>query len=286
MRNLRVASNQLQIGDLLLSGGSDFVSLIIQLLTWSRFSHAALYVGLVDGIPSVLEAYDFSLTPSECDEGVSVFPLEKYLERVAKSGANFMVMRPDGLDTESFRKNVEYFQTRAARFPSTGIALLGLCLVANVIQQLLPVGWRSLPWEPLLRVACDGTGLMHCSEAATRIYFESGFEVAFGARSLDRQIAQAHAVVGHDALLPLSTGLRTANVGAWPRESMPRVFRYPLNTPWAINSAVEAVRCRAGNRHGLDFADLTMPGDYEAAQPFTRVIALRRVGGDWVPAMQ
>ena len=68
-------------GDLVLTGSRDVASLLIQVGTGSQISHAAI----IADADTVIEAYDYGLTPNEQDEGVFQTSFD---ELVARSPAS------------------------------------------------------------------------------------------------------------------------------------------------------------------------------------------------------
>ncbi|MGH6778868.1 MAG: YiiX/YebB-like N1pC/P60 family cysteine hydrolase, partial [Bradyrhizobium sp.] len=83
----------IQPGDVLLVEGNSRISGIIKYLTQSTWSHAALYVGAIDGTRE-LDGEPHVLIEAEVGEGVASAPLSKYF------GYHTRICRPVGLSYE------------------------------------------------------------------------------------------------------------------------------------------------------------------------------------------
>ena len=89
----------LRAGDVLLvDGGQNKVAAAIKYLTQSTWSHSTLYVGLVDGVPSLAEA--------EVGLGVVLSPLAKY------AGHHLRICRPVGLSESRIAEVVGFVRAR------------------------------------------------------------------------------------------------------------------------------------------------------------------------------
>lgn len=100
-------------GDVLLIEGRNRVSRIIQQITHSPWSHAALYIGTVPGINSanlrkrVKKFYPESIDSqliieSEVGKGTIVSPISKY------ENEHIRILRPQGLNTQEIQKVIAY----------------------------------------------------------------------------------------------------------------------------------------------------------------------------------
>ncbi|MBN9287387.1 MAG: hypothetical protein BGO43_15960 [Gammaproteobacteria bacterium 39-13] len=107
-------------GDVLLIEGRNRISHIIQQITRSPWSHAALYIGTIPGIedPELREkvkaAYSGNpetqlLIESEVGEGTIVSPISKY------GSDHIRLLRPQGLTTPTIQKVIGYAINRLGR---------------------------------------------------------------------------------------------------------------------------------------------------------------------------
>src|ERR1700759_2266483 len=90
-------SSIVQPGDVLLVEGNSRISGIIKYLTQSTWSHAALYVGPVDGAAEE-DGEPHVLVEAEVSEGVVSSPLSKYCS------FNVRICRPVGLTPEECQR--------------------------------------------------------------------------------------------------------------------------------------------------------------------------------------
>ncbi len=96
----RALRASLKPGDILLVEGNDHIAGVIKYLTQSTWSHAALYVGPIDGAATDGEPH--ALIEAFIGEGVISAPLSKY------SRVHTRVCRPVGLSEEDCRRVCAY----------------------------------------------------------------------------------------------------------------------------------------------------------------------------------
>ena len=122
----------LQPGDVLLVGGNQRISTIIQYLTQSTWSHAALYVGDALGPPRDGEEPK-TLIEVELGEGCIASPLSKY------STFNTRICRPVGLSDEDRRQIIRFMIERLGlKYDMRNI----LDLARYLFPVPVPVRWR------------------------------------------------------------------------------------------------------------------------------------------------
>ena len=130
----------LRPGDVLLVEGNNHISGVIKYLTQSTWSHAALYVGSLDGTETDGEAH--TLIEANLGEGVVSAPLSKYHQFHTR------VCRPVGLDDEDRAKVCGY-----------AIERIGLDYdlknITDLLRYLLPL---PIPQRWRRRVMALGSG--------------------------------------------------------------------------------------------------------------------------------
>lgn len=91
----------LQVGDIILVEGNQRFSTAVKYLTQSTWSHAAIYVGHVDGLPGSVDGAP-SIIEADLKNGVVAAPLSKYAE------FNTRICRPFGLNDDGRQKVVAF----------------------------------------------------------------------------------------------------------------------------------------------------------------------------------
>ena len=187
-----------QIGDLLLIGSKDRVSRVIQRASNSRFSHAAVLTEKDE----VTEAYDYSLTLNERDEGIYRTSLERFLERTPKLHV-IRLLRPPQLNVEKLQKSAVELYRSSPPYPTVGATFLGFIrLLAEPVPPLEEglfgqhrFGKRlhkKLDAMATAKVGFVGDDIhkLHCTESVIAIYEGAGLAVdvpsPFLGRSADR----------------------------------------------------------------------------------------------------
>ncbi|MEM9611697.1 MAG: hypothetical protein AAGA59_02055 [Actinomycetota bacterium] len=273
--------SQAQPGDLLLSGAGGLAGNLIQMATGSDYSHTML---VVDD-RTVVEAYEYGLTPNERDEGVYRTPFHQILER-AENLQVITLRRPLGLDPQRFLGAVERYESLNPTFASIGVCLIGLWRTANsavdpvrLASGLSPEGLLEiLKFQGLL--TGDGPARVHCSELATRIYAESGLSLRFTAPTLAPLLASLAS--GAEQHGPTTLHL---SGDVWVADANDGTGRQSTPTDWRgwrdLADVARSLRERFKEAAPPDFADFIVPGDFRHAAPFDDVGTLRHHTGGW-----
>lgn len=279
---LDILKEHLEVGDAVLSGGVDPLSLMIQLGTRSRFSHMAV----VTEPGQLTEAYDYGLNPDESDDGVYGLTFGDYVAR-ATTMRQLQILRPDGVDKRRVTATAAYLRDHAPGFPTLGMAFLAICGLSSPVLRRLPtdIGRRSTVRQIL--AAGDGVRRMHCAETATRIYHEAGLPIRFDAprlgyhvQHLDKARADRRGAERPGGqLLPLPTTARAAQPGGWPTAGLRQAGRLAT---FARDGFGRTWRERTTSQDPVDLADLILPGDFMRASPFEKVARFHRDGDGWV----
>lgn len=286
-------ARRLKIGDVILTGGWDPVSLLIQVGSRSPFSHAAIVTGPLE----LTEAFDYALTPEESDEGVFAVSLSYFMGRT-RAMRRVRILRPVGVDQQRVISAARHLHHHSPGFPSVGMGFLALCGLSGPALRALPADLRARLAALQIRLAGDGIRRMHCAETVIRIYGEAGLALRFSAPRLSVHIDQldsghgtpGHGNPGHDdsgqgdggrrPVLRLPTEERIAVRGCWPGG------RQPLRAGRAVVAAVRSLRAtvmeRARSRDQVDVADLILPGDFARAEPFELAGDFVRTRRGWV----
>ncbi|MGI9597062.1 MAG: hypothetical protein ACR2QK_12935 [Acidimicrobiales bacterium] len=264
---------QVQVGDMVLAGGTDPVSRVIQIGSRSPYSHVAV----VTGGNELTEAYDYALTPTESDEGIFRLTIEAFVGR--SSGlCRILVLRPIGVDRHRVVETAAHLFEHSPGFPTLGMACLALCGLSGPALRLLPTSLRRRAIAKQIRLAADGVRRMHCAETVIRIYHEAGLTVRFTAPRLSFHIAQLGPELT-SSLVDLPSEERVAEKGRWP--SGPQPLRSIRSVAVAVGSTLATWRTRARASDDIDMADLILPGDFTRAEPFETVGRLIRSGTRW-----
>ncbi len=289
-----------QPGDLVLTGCSDVVSRLVQLFTGSDFSHAAI----VTGSGTVVEAYDYGLTPQEDDGGAYETPFDVLLKRGALD--RIMIRRPVDLDADSLERTVRFALNNAPPFPNVGVMATVLLLVTarplgqRVLRGLRRIGFDGAFGRALIRVVADGPEHCHCSELVVRLY--SGAEVplvwrdpALGpymplvsaaVRRGDGTIRVDRKLRGKVASLNRHLGRKAfggdrvmVDVEDTPIQVVGAMLVAVLQTQSMLKRAILA-RVQSAHNHESDIADLIVPADLERVEPFETIgcVVKRRDG--------
>lgn len=266
----------LQPADIVLTGGRDPVSLLIQIGSQSPFSHIALATGANE----LTEAYDYALTPIESDEGIFRLPVDEFIRR-STGLCRVLVLRPVGIDQRKVVEIAGHLLNHSPGFPTTGMAFLALCGLSVPLLRRLPAASRSSLSMRQIRLAADGIRRMHCGETVTRIYHEAGFTLHFTAPRLQFHIAEL-APTTITRLVDLPTEGRLASKGAWPEARQP--LKTLKSTLVAARTLGPTIRERVQATDEVDMADLILPGDFVRAEPFDTVARYTRSRTDWAKA--
>ncbi len=263
-------------GDMVLTGGTDPISLLIQVGSRSPFSHVAL----ANDHDELTEAYDYALTPDESDEGIFRLPVHDFVAR-SDSMCRVQVLRPIGIDQDRVVETCQYLLNHSPGFPTIGMAFLALCGLSSPVLQRLPANTRRRITMAQVRLASDGIQRMHCAETVTRIYHEAGLTVRFTAPRLSFHIAELGGEITSQ-LVDLPQLERTASKGTWP--AGPQPLRAAKATGAALRSLGPALRQRIAGTDQFDLADLILPGDFARAEPFENVARFEKTGRAWARA--
>lgn len=277
---LEILDRELQVGDAVLSGGVDPISLMIQLGTRSRFSHMAV----VTGPGEMTEAYDYAFNPDESDDGIYGLSFADYAAR-ATTMRQLQILRPIGIDRDRVANTASYLRDHSPGFPGVGMLFLALCGLSTPVLQRLPeaAGRRSTIKQVMM--AGDGVRRMHCAETATRIYHEAGLPIRFESPRLKyhiRHLIESGETEPVEELVALPTIDRTADRGSWPGGGVRELARNASITFAAVR---ETVRERSLAQDPVDVADLILPGDFMRASPFEKVGRFNWDGAGWIEAV-
>lgn len=271
-----------EIGDLILIGSRDPVSRVIQRASNSRFSHAAV----VTAQNEVTEAYDYSLTLNEDDEGIYRTSIDALLTRTPKLH-RIMILRPTGLDRDRLRKAAAELHHNAPPYPTLGATMLGFIRLLSEPIPLLEDGLfkqhkigkrlhRGLDRlaEIQVRFVGDGVRKLHCAESAITLYEEAGIAVELTDPFLRNSMRRA------DLLDDGSAAGAVAPSTARNREtrSSRKVLMRALLRPHRVAEAVIRVyRSRLQHMEVGAPGDYTFPADLENARPFVAICEMRVV---------
>ncbi|MEM7272868.1 MAG: hypothetical protein AAF547_07305 [Actinomycetota bacterium] len=275
---LGILEDRLEIGDAVLSGGVDPLSLMIQIGTRSRFSHMAV----VTGPGQLTEAYDYGLNPDESDDGVYGLSFEDYAAR-ATTMRQLQILRPEGVDRERVAATAAYLRDHAPGFPTMGMLFLAVCGLSTPVLRRLPAASERRSTIRQVLAAGDGIRRMHCAETATRIYHEAGLPIRFESPRLTHHIRHLEKTGGGtagDGLMSLPTAGRTADRGSWPTSGGLR--HLGDRASFAVHGFRRTWRERTASEDPVDLADLILPGDFMRAWPFEKVARFHRDGDGWV----
>ncbi len=276
---LEILDDQLQVGDAVLSGGVDPISLMIQLGTRSRFSHMAV----VTGPGEMTEAYDYAFNPDESDDGIYGLSFADYAAR-ATTMRQLQILRPIGIDRDRVANTASYLREHSPGFPGVGMLFLALCGLSTPVLQRLPEAASRRSTVKQIMLAGDGVRRMHCAETATRIYHEAGLPIRFESPRLKyhiRHLVESGQTDQTDDLVALPTIDRTADRGSWPSGGVRELAR---NAGITFSAIRETVRERSSADDPVDVADLILPGDFMRASPFEKIGRFNWDGAGWVKA--
>ncbi len=299
-------------GDLLLTGESGLLSRAIQWGTRSHVSHTAI----VRSADTVVEAYDFGLTPHEGDEGIFEHTFAEVVERSSRLDCLIVRRAPGWTDRRRarFDRALDYSLRHSPTFPTVGAgmacALVALTrpetrLVTNRLRGRLE--WRfdrTVDW--LAHSVGDGARRVHCSEVATRLYTWTGFELQFENPTLgpvvlrmagSQQIENGHVRIHPEWLADVSTLPRLerrAEPSLRPQVDKTAGSKVGVTTRWQATGSVliasVVMIIDRGATGSLptderepppDLADLILPADFERAKPFETVRMLVRRRDRW-----
>ena len=268
-RHLR---SQLRTGDAILTGCAEPLSWIIRVGSRSDYSHMAV----VTGPGRLIEAYDYAMTPTDTDEGVSAISLERFLARPTRPRL-LTIRRPLHVDEDRLVAGARWLEQHSPSFPTVGMAYLALCGLSAPLRQLLPERVRRRTLLHQAALASDGTASMHCAEAATRLYHHAGVPLRFHEPRLRRHIEVVGRAEPPWELPELPARPRTAERARWPEGRL-------RAAAFTARSLHHVGRERYRNRGTVDLADLILPGDFARAQPFETVARFRHDAGSWTLA--
>jgi len=269
-----------QAGDLLLIGGRDWISRVIQRITESPYSH----VSVVIGSDLLIEAYDYNLTISEEDEGVYETSFTTFAKRHKEISEIALYRLPgQSFDIEKMRYAAALMSSSAPTYPTLAAFvflaghLAGRVARAKRRKRLLGPSQKGIRAQA--RFWGDGPRRVHCAELATRLYCASGAELDFHEPFLSLYIDSVNGKGNYRAhrLQALDAPRRMEGLGSAEKvrstESLGSTARgfSPLGrTAEIFNAIVNRALCEAEP----DIADYIMPDDFTKAAPFERVGSL------------
>lgn len=302
-------------GDLLLTGGTDQISRVIQIATGGNYSHTMI---VVDN-NMVIEAHDRA---EESSGGVFTTAFREMLERDGVSRVS--LFRAPDLDTAALRDAIDEVESTSPSFDSAGIILLGAMRALGTAQRRLAQRTglsESTPGRLAQRgVKLTGDGLhrVHCAELVTRLYMRAGLPLVFERPTfmhllvgLDRceddsctnpnhrsallkADSQSNALaINQIADLKQASTLAHTNAandrGGDSRRSNGHLSitgqRHPVARMIEFEGRLaQFVRTAVGRRHHEhtpDQADFVVPSDYATAEPFVAVGTLICIDGAW-----
>lgn len=271
-----------QVGDLLLVGGQDWISRIIQRLTESPFSHALV----ITGPDTLIEAYDYRLTVSENDEGVYEISFLAFAEREHSLARLNIYRLPEGtLDMCRLHSTAELLRDTAPTYPTLAAIVFLLAQLTGRVARAAENGRRRwlMPSRKHIGVQArfwgDGPRRVHCAELATRLYCAAGAEIEFKSPLLSPYIDAVEGqgtYLARDLQAPEGPGGGPVQAPA-PAEPAPLSLNFVSNmlAPFAgaisvFNSIANRALCRAEP----DIADYILPNDFANADPFRKVASL------------
>ena len=280
-------SQNTQYGDLVLTGGSDFVSKSIQFVSRGRYSHATIVID--DG--RVLEAIDYV---NEDQGGLFATPYSTLCGR--DGGIRISAFRPKGLDEAALRRAIDQVQSAQPTFDSAGILLLGALRISEFVHRRLrptSVGEHGRPASAfrerlgrLADLAGDGLHRMHCAELVTRLYAEAGLELVFEnptflhllsdldpppgnrSRHLDKIRSTRDNTVTHASLPRINS---VAGIAANRATAIRIGEKDPPSPKWLVRQFAGTAAGRMDEQTHADPADFISPSDLAKAQPFRRI---------------
>lgn len=252
-----------RVGDVVFSGGRDTCSRLIQRLTQSPYSH----VGVVTDIGVITEAYDYSFTLSELDDGVYATTFDVFVARSSRL-ARVSVYRlvDDAIDAAALRETAVQLHHRPAPYPTIGgIALLialavGRAATSHSITRRLTPSGRAVRAQA--RFWGDGVTTMHCGELATRLLVAAGVDIRFGCPLLLPYIDAAD----NRPLPSVAVEPAPARLSSRCRAGGPRL-RAAVD---ALGSLMRRLRCT----EPIDFADFILPSDLARSEPLAQLVTL------------
>ncbi|MEM7326582.1 MAG: hypothetical protein AAF531_26080 [Actinomycetota bacterium] len=286
-----------KIGDLLLIGSQDRVSRVIQRASNSRFSHAAV----ITDDDEVTEAYDYSLTLNEDDEGIYRTTIADFLTRTPKMHV-VRLLRPNAIDVDKLQRAARELFRRAPPYPTIGATFLGFI---RLLSEPIPhpeeglfgqqrFGRRLHRWLDAVATAQvgfvgDGIHKVHCAESVVQIYRTAGFDVILPQPFLIRSVDRAdrlradalhrelnrpeETVTGTSDVTPSTTPAAQRDIDRGNRTTSGRqVILAVLRRPHRLAGSVYRVwKVRMETRHLACPNDYIFPGDLERADGFTLV---------------
>lgn len=188
-----------EVGDLVLTGSGDVASRAIQTGSRSRVSHAAI----VTADNTVTEAYDYSLTLGEHDEGMYTTSFADFLGRTKKL-RTIIVLRPEGVDVAKLQSAARDLHRDSRPYPTFGAILLSIC---RIFSETVPLPEEGLFGQHRMgkrfhhrldrfatrqvRFIGDGTSKIQCAESVLMLYEKAGLRVDLDQPLLARSIERA-----------------------------------------------------------------------------------------------
>lgn len=275
-----------QIGDLILIGSRDRVSRVIQRASNSRFSHA----GVLTDANEVTEAYDYSLTLNEQDEGIYRTSLAAFLARTPNMHV-VSLLRPAGLDVDRLQQAAKDLYRAAPPYPTVGAFCLGFIRTLSEPIPLLEEGLfgqhrvgkrlhRRLDQfaRAQVRFVGDGIHKVHCAESVVQIYEAAGLTLqlqqVFLRRAVDRARDERLRAVAREFDVPVNPSTDRTGRSRTARHVVRQIARHPIRSTGGL---YRVWKVRMDTRHLANPEDFIFPGDLEMADGLS-LIGERRVG--------
>ena len=281
-----------KIGDLILIGSRDTVSRVIQRASNSRFSHAAVVTG--PGI--VIEAYDYSLTLNEEDQGIYYTSFERFFSRTPKLHT-VLLLRPKDLDADKLLHAAGELARKAPPYPTVGATFLGFIrLLAEPIPPLEEGLFGQQRFGRRLHKRLDAMATakvgfvgddihkVHCAESVILIYKGAGITInlptPFLARSADRARRIEERMLRREFGAPEPTKPNPSTNMNRETRSMRQIAMKVLRHPRRSTRSLRRVwQARVALRAVASPNDYIFPGDLNDAECFFCVDMLE-VGKD------
>lgn len=271
-----------RIGDLILTGSGDAASRVIQYGSCSQYSHAAI----VTDHGMVTEAYDYSLTLAENDEGVYHTSFADFLARSEKL-QTVMIRRPVGVDVDRLKAAAKDLHRDSPPYPTFGALMLSVCRMFSETVPLLAEGLfgqrrvgkrihRRLDdlATKQVRFIGDGARKIHCAESVLLLYEQAGVVVELPDPLLWRSMARARPFEANGRDQRHRRTVTSERIGR-PQPSRTRSANLVMRSVLAIHRLVEGLpRAMAGRLCRMNEAgpsDYVFPADLVAAEPFELV---------------
>lgn len=261
-----------QIGDVILVGGTDPISRMRQWGERSSFSHSAISLG--NG--ALCEAYDYALTPFDVDEGIFQISHDSFLSRT-RTTDRIRVLRPTGIDPERLRAMASYYQTHSPSFATLALVSLLWAGLSKPVVYRLPDRIRRRILRRQVRSIGDGPQSVHDAEFVVRLLVSSGVPIRLKRPLLHRHLdyVASGAAESELVLLDIPAQKRSAAKGSWPASGL-------KGTAYGLRGYWRALRSRRyGDEDVVDAADFVLAGDLSDAEPLKVIYDFVKFEARW-----